>query len=235
MHSYAVDAFEALALPALAGYLQEVAGQHADALGCGLEALRARGLTWVLARQRIEVPRAVRLGDELEIVTWASGVERLFAAREFVVKGRAGAEVARSSTAWLVLDAASRRPVRPEEVLDAALRPRLEAVAPVPARLPPAPPGAAERRFDVRLQEIDRNLHVNNTSYLAWALDSVPRERWETRRPCAVEVHFLAEALLGDAVVSQVAGEGDELAHAIRRAGDGKELARLRTRWTPRG
>ena len=234
VHSYAVDAFETLALPALAGYLQEVAGQHAHALGCGMEALRGRGLTWVLSRQRIEVPRPVRLGDELEVASWASGVERLFAHREFVVTGGGGEEVARASTSWLVLDVAARRPVRPDEVLEPALRARLDPVAPVPARLPPVPPGAPERRFEVRLQEIDRNLHVNHVSYLAWALDSVPPEHWAASRACAVEVHYLAEARLGEAVLSQVAGDGGELVHAIRRAGDGKELARLRTRWAAR-
>src|SRR5919197_2736291 len=112
IHSYAVDAFGTLALPALAGYLQEVAGRHADALGCGVEALRAFGLAWVLSRQRIEASAPVRLGDELEVVTWPSGVERLLVHREFLVT-RGGAEVARASTAWLVLDLDRRRPVRP--------------------------------------------------------------------------------------------------------------------------
>src|SRR5512146_3301561 len=99
VHGYEVDAFHSLALPALAGYLQESAAAHADELGCGLEALRARGITWVLMRQRIEVPSPIMLGDELEIATWPSGIDRLLVSREFSVT-RGGAEVARSSTAW---------------------------------------------------------------------------------------------------------------------------------------
>jgi medium-chain acyl-[acyl-carrier-protein] hydrolase len=233
VHSFDVDAFDTLALPVLAGYLQEVAGRHATELGCGLDALRARGLTWVLMRQRLEVPQGITLGDELEVETWPSGIERLLVSREFVVR-RAGGEVARSSTAWLVVDVATRRPVRPDEVLAAALRPRAEALAPVPRRLPEPAAGALEHAFRVRFKDIDANLHVNNASYLAWALESITPERWRAQRPAAAEVHYLAESRFGERVVSRVSGEGDELQHAVVREGDGTELARLRTRWTPR-
>jgi medium-chain acyl-[acyl-carrier-protein] hydrolase len=234
VHGYEVDAFHTLALPALAGYLQEVAGHHAAELGCGLDVLLARGLTWVLVRQRIEVLRPILLGDELEVATWPSGLYPLVASREFSV-ARDGAEVARASTAWLVLDVATRRPVRPTDVLDPALRPRLTAVAPVPGRLPEVGPEAREVRFDVRYADIDVNRHVTNTSYLGWALESVDEPTWTSTRPCAVEAHYLAEARLGETIRARVApADGAALSHAVVREQDGKELARLRTRWAPR-
>ena len=118
VHTYEVDAFGTLAVPALSGYLSEVAGLHAGELGVGLDALMARGLTWVLVRQRIENPVPVRLGDTIEIETWPSGIDRLAAVREFVVR-RGDEEVARATTQWFVLDVATRKPVRPGEVLDA--------------------------------------------------------------------------------------------------------------------
>jgi medium-chain acyl-[acyl-carrier-protein] hydrolase len=233
VHSYAIDAFGTLALPALAGYLQEVAGQHAVELGVGIDALLARGLTWVLARERIEVLAPARLGDELEIATWPSGIERLLVSREFSV-ARGGDEVARASTAWLVLEVATRRPVRPAEVLDPALRPRLESLAPLAGRLPAPGGDAAERRFDVRYADIDMNRHVNNTSYLAWALESVSPERWASSRATAVEAHFLAEAVFGDGIVARTEEQEGTLLHALHRDRDAKELARLRTRWVAR-
>src|SRR5512133_1057035 len=118
VHTYEVDAFGTIAMPALSRYLQEIAGQHAAALGAGLEVLRARGFTWVLVRQRIENPRPIVLGDTLEIETWPAGVDRLAALREFVVRRADGTEVARASTQWFILDLETRRPVRPAEVLN---------------------------------------------------------------------------------------------------------------------
>ncbi len=235
MRGHDVDAFGALALPALAGYLQEVAARHAVALGCGVDALRARGLTWVLMRLRVAAPEPVAAGDVLAIDTWPSGVDRLLVSREYLVR-RGEAVVARASTAWLVVDLASRRPVRPADALDPALRPAAEILLPIARRLPAAEagPGAIERRFGVRYQDIDANQHVNNATYLAWALEAVEPARWRAQRAAAAEIHFLAEACLGDTVVSRAAGAGEEVRHAILREGDGAELARAVTRWTAR-
>src|SRR5512147_1202378 len=105
VHSYEVDAFGTLAVPALAGYLQEIAGAHATELGVGLEALRARGLTWVLARLRLEIARLPRLGETIEIATWPSGIERVAARREFLVRGADGEVHAKATSVWYVVDA----------------------------------------------------------------------------------------------------------------------------------
>ena len=237
VHTYEVDAFGTLEVPALSGYLQEVAGLHAGELGVGLDVLRAKGLTWVLARQRIELPLAVMLGDTVEIETWPSGVERLAATREFVVRRGDGAEAARATTQWYVLELATRRPVRPAEVLDPrfAREPR-PALAPLaPGKLASPERWDVEKRFHVRYADIDVNLHVTNASYVTWAIEAAPVELWRASRLAAVEVHYLAEALYGKPVLSRLARTGERsYAHAIVREEDGKELARLATAWVAR-
>ena len=236
VHTYEVDAFGTLAAPALSGYLTEVAGRHATELGVGRDALLARGLTWVLLRQRIENPVPIALGDAIEIETWPSGFDRLAAVREFAVRRR-GEEVARATTHWLVLDVATRKPVRPAEVLDG----RLAREAPPPAvplshgKLPELRAWDVQKRFHVRYSDIDRNLHVTNTCYLGWAVEAVPREIWQGSRLASVEVQFIAETRYGAAILSRLAPAGDgAFAHAIVREEDGKELARLATRWVGR-
>lgn len=237
VHSYEADAFGQLEVPALAGFLAEAAGAHAAALGVGMDVLMARGLTWVLVRQRVEILRAPRLHEELEVETWPSGIDRLAALRDFRVRGAGGDELARATSQWYVLDLASRRPRRPLTVLDAA---RFQAEVPhvvalSDGGLEPLPRWEAERRFQVRYADIDRNLHVNNGSYLAWAVEAVPRERWESSRAAAVEVEYRAECTLGSAVLSRLTPAGDgAYAHGIVREEDGKELARVATRWVRR-
>jgi len=237
VHAYEVDAFGTLAVPVLSGYLSEVAGLHAAELGVGLDVLRARGLTWVLVRQRLENPVPVVLGDTIEIETWPSGIDRLVALREFVVR-RGAEEVARATTQWLVLDLATRKPVRPAEVLDPTFprEPSPPAVALSPGKLPELPEWDFQKRFHVRYSDIDANLHVTNTSYVAWAIEAVPRELWQSSRLAAVEVQFIAEAHHGAAILSRLAATGEgAFAHAIVREEDGKELARLVTTWVRRG
>lgn len=237
VHTYEVDAFGTLALPALSGYLGEVAGLHAAELGVGLEALMAKGLTWVLVRQRLLNPVPVALGETIEIETWPSGVDRLAAIRDFVVRRGDGTEVARATTHWFVLDLATRRPVRPGEVLDPRFprRPRPPLAPPSPGKLPALATWDFQKRFHVRYGDIDVNLHVTNTTYVAWAMEAVSRDVWQSSRVAAVEVQYLAEAHHGAAILSRLAATGEgTFAHAIVREEDEKELARLATSWVPR-
>ncbi|MFT3913906.1 MAG: thioesterase [Anaeromyxobacteraceae bacterium] len=235
VHTFEVDAFGALEVPALSGFLGEIAGRHAQELGVGMEAMFSRGITWVLGRQRIEVPAEVRLGDVLEVVTWPAGIEKLVAMRHFrVLRGQE--VVAQATSHWLVLDLATRRPRPPAEVVDPRLpREVLPPVVPPPSKLPALEAWDEDRRFTVRYSDIDMNLHVTNTSYVAWAVEAVPKDVWKARRLASVDVSFLAECHHGAAIRSRVkqTGEGT-FAHAIVREEDGKELARLATGWVPR-
>jgi len=234
-HSYAVDAFGLLTGPALSGWLQEAAGRHAERLGVGVEALFARGLTWVLARQAIQVDTPVLLGERAEVRTWPTGTDRLFALRDFEV--RVGGEVrVRAVSQWMVLDLGSRRPVRPGAVLPAGLLPEQPHVVPVPSGRPAAPePPALERRFSTRYRDIDRNLHVTNASYVEWACEAIPEETWRTARLGALEAHFVAECLHGSRVRSLARPDGDgAFVHLVVREEDGRDLARLRTTWVAR-
>ncbi|HEY6100210.1 MAG TPA: acyl-ACP thioesterase domain-containing protein [Anaeromyxobacter sp.] len=237
VHKYEVDAFGTLAAPALSAYLSEIAGLHAQELGVGLETLMARGITWVLARLRIENPIPVAVGERLEIETWPSGIDRLFALRDFVVRRGDGIEVARATTQWLLMDLATRKPVRPGELLDPRLprEPQPPVVALSRAKLPELSTWQVEKRFHVRYADIDQNLHVTNTSYLAWAIEAMPRELWQRSRLAAAEVQYLAETQYGAAILSRIASAGEgAFAHAIVREEDGKELARLATAWVGR-
>jgi acyl-ACP thioesterase len=236
VHSYEVDAFGTLEVPAISGYLQEIAGWHAAELGVGLDGLRARGLTWILARQRLELPAPVALGDTLAVETWPSGIERLAATREFLARRGDGREAVRATTAWYVIELATRKLVRPDEVLDPRFpRTRAPSVAPLGRKLPALAHWELQKRFHVRFADIDQNLHVTNASYVGWAMEAMPVELWRASRLATVEVHYLAEVLHGAAILSRVSRTGpDAYAHAIVAEEDGKELARLATTWTAR-
>lgn len=235
VHTFEIDAYGALDVPALSGFLGEIAGRHARELGVGMEAMFAKGTTWVLGRQRIEVPGEVRLGDVLHVETWPAGVERMAALRDFVVR-RDGEDVARATSHWLVLDVASRRPLPPAEVMDPRMpREPLPPIVRPPARLHPLAAWDEDRRFTVRYSDIDVNMHVTNTSYLAWAVEAVPTDLWRSMRLAAVDVAFLAECHHGSAIRSRAKRTGPAaFSHAIVREEDGKELARLATEWVPR-
>jgi medium-chain acyl-[acyl-carrier-protein] hydrolase len=237
VHTYEVDAFNTLAVPALSGFLVEAAGLHAAELGVGLETLMAKGLTWVLVRQRIEADAPIALGDVLDVETWPAGIDRLAAHRDFRVR-RGGDVVARGTTHWFVLDLQTRKPVRPDAVLDPRFpRERTPPVLEVPGgRLAALPTWDFQKRFHIRYADIDVNGHVNNGSYVAWALEAIPRDVWQGSRLASLDVTYLAECHYGSAILSRHARPAPgAFDHAIVREEDEKELARVATTWVPRG
>ena len=235
IHSFDADAFGHLAPTALAGYLQEAAGRSAEGLGFGLAALTRRGATWVLARQRVELDQPVRMGEVLEVETWPAGLDRLAALRDFRL-WRDGIEIGRAATTWFAIDLASRKPLRPAELLPESLHPQPPHVLPMAAApLPTLDVPELERRFQVRFADIDVNEHVTNSSYLAWALEAIDETTWRQRRVSAFDVQFLAECRRDAYVRSRSAAlpDGARL-HELVREADSRPLARVRTSWAPR-
>jgi len=236
VRSYEVDAFNELAVPALWGYLQESAGISADRLGFGVQRCLDAGFTWVLARQRLEIARAARFGETVEIETWPNSTERLAAHREFVVRCR-GEEIARATSTWFLLELKTRRPVDPAAVLDSAFpRERGPSVLALPGgKIPALEAVELERPFAIRFADIDLNWHVNNVSYVQWLLEGVPKETWHERRPSAVDAQYVAECEWGGRILTRArATGGDRYLHSVAREADGKEIARGETEWVVR-
>ena len=235
VQSFDADAFGLLSPVALAGYLQEAAGRSAEALGFGMSHLKTRGLAWVLSRQRLVLDVPIRLGDSLTVETWPSGLDRLWALRDFRLQ-RDGIEVGRALSSWLVMNLESRRPSRPDRVLPPERHGQTAHVLPLEA-----PPVAAlaspelERRFQVRYADIDPLQHVTNASYIGWALEALAEPHWQSQRLASLDVQFLAETTHGHFIRSRSSPDGDGARlHAVVREEDGKELARARTTWVAR-
>ncbi|MGD8368101.1 MAG: thioesterase [Desulfobacterales bacterium] len=236
VRAYETDQEGRLSVLSLCHFLQEAAANHARELGVGLDVLNGRNLTWMLSRLRLAVKRLPAAGAHLTVHTWPSGRDRLFALRDFVVQTDDGDRFAAADSAWLVIDQKRRRPVRIEPFLEplssAAGEPVLE--KPIP-RLPTPGAGHEARRFCVRYRDLDGNRHVNNVTYVEWVLEGFDPGFVGNRTLERLEVEYLAEALAGETVrctnapLEETPGH---YVHGIFREGDGRELARARTKWS---
>jgi acyl-ACP thioesterase len=221
---------------ALLNHLQSTAGEHATGLGVSVHELRKSGHTWVLSRVHLAMERYPRGGETFHITTWPSARDSLFTVRDFELTDSQGQVIGTATTSWAVLNLATRRPVKLDEVL-----PRF----PVTARralddpfstLPVFETATKELRLPVLRGDLDINRHVNNTVYVGWALETVPDEIDSRCRLASIEVGYRAEALYGESIIARI-GQSEQAGcclHRIDSAGDGRELARLRTVWVER-
>lgn len=170
-------------LKTLFDYAQESAGAHADALGVGAKALREKRQAWFLSRMRVSFAEYPLIGERVEVLTYPSGFERLFARREFQFSTKRLGVFAKATSNWLLMDTAAMR-ILPAPSLLMDIMPDnsdLPVAFPALGKLSIAPEDAAYRVHQVTGTQIDVNGHLNNTEYASILQDTLgigvyPRE-----------------------------------------------------------
>jgi len=224
--------------PALCVYLQEAAGHHADALGVSMRRLQEERQAWVLSRLHLDLDRPPRRDETVTIETWPSGLEGLYATREFVLSTN-GAEIGRATSRWFVIDTERRRPVRPPRSLYDLETP--DRPLPLPHDFDDlSEPDRVdhEASWRARYHDLDLNRHVNSVRYLDWALGTLPDDLLDAHQCTGVALQFRSEATLGTPVRATAQmdadNDGQRARHALHHAGTNDLLAVARTDWTPR-
>jgi acyl-ACP thioesterase len=231
LHTHYVDGQKRLSLPGLFILLQEIAWAHATQRGFGYDHLKARGQFWVLAKVKALLYARPQWNDTLHIDTWNKTPETLTAYRDFEGYDAARRPLFAATSSWHILSEGAHRPQRVDVLRDAFLIPDNKHAVPgklakIPApELTPAPQDVKT----VLWSDIDVHMHVNNSRYVQWVIDSLPLEFVLSRQIVEIEVNFLQQALLGDRyyiVTQQTAATG--LLSSVVRADDQKELARVK-------
>lgn len=227
--SYDVDPHQTARLPALCRFMQEAAYHHAEHLGLGHSFLAAKGMAWVLARQRIQIDHLPKWGDRVHIRTWPSGRDRLFFYRDFGVTDGAGNRILIASNAWALIDLEKRERVHPDTYLKLDI-PEGEKVFDSKLGRVQGSEGADRLSIPVTYGDLDLNGHVNNVRYIEWILNHLPLDFHSTHTLVELEINFLGEARYGQTVfVCSTECEPLNFAHTVKVRDT--ELVRARTVW----
>ena len=237
IRTYEVDCHNRLSIPSMFNFMQDAASKHAEALGVSVQRLLSENYTWLLSRLKINISSHPGINDRLQVATWPSGTQRLFALRDFELRNRNDQIIAAAVSAWLVVDVQRRRPVRILPFVN-RLKP-LEGHHILPDtldKLPGLENRTYEKKFVARFGDLDVNQHVNNVSFVAWVVEGVPSSLLRTSALVQLEINFLAEAFYEDCILAAChPGDPDNgvYHHSLFRRQDGRELARARSVWRP--
>ncbi len=214
-----------LSVRALCELLQEAAGNHAQALGVGVDQLIPQGWTWVLREWQFEMAAWPRWRQEVTIETWLLDGD--------------GQPIGRATSRWMVVDFRRRRPIRMPDAVRAIRRPERAVLAAdtLPRAAPDGPPGLAVD-YRVRFADLDINEHVNNVSYVEWVLETVPREVLRGATLAAMTTAFRAECRSEATVTVERWADPERSApgrpaflHRVLEKEGARELAAARTLW----
>ncbi|CAB1056445.1 hypothetical protein D1BOALGB6SA_1181 [Olavius sp. associated proteobacterium Delta 1] len=235
IRSYEVDCRNRLSILSMFSFMQEAASKHAAALGVSIHQLLAENYTWLLSRLKIKIAGHPGWNDQIQVNTWPSGTQQLFALRDFKMYDADNQIIAAAISAWLVIDLQKRRPVRIAPFV-ARLKPiegshilkdRLD-------KLPALSNPVHEKCFAVRFSDLDINQHVNNVKFVEWVVEGIPAATLNASVPSELEINFLAEAFYEDQILATCSPQDPDSTifhHSLTRQQDGRELARAQTKW----
>lgn len=242
--SYELNPRGAARLTTIANYLQEVAYHHANELGFGYEQMKERRTLWMLSRMKIHMVSYPAWNDKVVVETWPSGIEKLFALRDFRVCNTGGETLGKATTYWLIVHLDTHRPIRPGAELERfsdieygqpVFESKLEKIE--------LPEGMLNLdQHTVSFSDLDIVGHMNNVKYIEWCIDASMSQTLIGRNIRDLEINFLHEATMGNHVRlsgkegqnrrNNVDNEADFI-HTLlaKRSEDGKELIRAKIVW----
>ncbi len=163
-------------LSALQRYMQQLAREDCDQMGCTYAAMRRENMVFVLTKLGIDIRTPIRSGDVLVCKTFNNRVEGITYFREFDFKLN-GETAIRATTQWVVVRFDTRSIVRPRDVHFGIpeYNFKIKEVE-VPRRFDVFEDLISAGSRKVNLSDLDENHHLNNCVYSDIAMDFLPLE-----------------------------------------------------------
>ena len=194
----------------LIGDLQEAAEQSSNTVGYGTDFLKENNICWIILRMHIEIDRLLEWHETFKIRTWATGLEKIYYGREFEVYDSKGERIGKATSVCILADWNTHRPViankRPE--LPPPLVQSKDLVFGKPCPKVDFPDksevaGSSDKPVIIKYAdytELDRNRHVNNSRYSAWAYDALFKSGYDVSAIKEISINYNSEVKAGEKV-----------------------------------
>lgn len=201
VHSYEVDYYSNLFPEVILSYMQDTSMEQSEHIGAGLEYLRDRGLFWILTRYHVEIHKYPKYNDNIEVSTKAVGFNKTFAYRDFWITDKNGEKLVSANSQWLLIDGDTHKILRiPEEFYKSyGVDTSIKVSIPFNKLMQPKN-SILSKTFKASRSDIDFNAHVNNARYIAWALDTMPKEVYIKNTLVGFDIVFKKEVLFDEEV-----------------------------------
>lgn len=212
----------------LCDLFNDTAEVQTEQYGVDVATLNAQGMTWMLHRLHIRLHKMPLQNEEVYIETWPSGIDRLFALRDYRMVRQDGEELVRATSEWMYIDLKRRRPMRlTEKVITMSTEhaiPRVELESILDEKAFEMQPMGG-RHFVATFDNIDFNGHVTQASYMRWITNSLPFEFLKEHVLTDVEVIYAHEIMPDSSIYSaySLSEDGDfvTILHQVKNeAGD---------------
>lgn len=220
-----IDFNNNLKIKSLLGFLEDIGGIHSNLVGYGLLDIPIKKRSWILINWKVKILKRPRYAENLKIKTWAYGMEKLYALRDFEVFNEAGELVIIATSKWVCLDTEKQSIIKVEDKLrDAYTIENKRVFEDDIEKLKEPENYIKETDVQITRDMIDVNRHVHNINYMDFATHILPYEVMQ--QATNIEVMYKKEIKETDKIKCKYAiennshyvvikSEDDKVLHAI--------------------
>ncbi len=206
----------------------DIAGQHAELLGIGAQALLPRNLFWLTVRTRVIYEKRPYLGQKVIVSTWPQAPGGLRCNRSYLISDEKGNVLVRGKTEWAVMDLRRQALINVSEVYPEDLQyDRPESIAEDFERISPEV-WEDYGEYVVRSTDIDVGGHMNNVAYVRALLGSLSSEEIRKLNFRSLEVVYREPCYEKDRLQWQRSAHDEVTDFRLLRDGRAALLARMR-------
>ncbi len=208
----------------LLNFLQDIATVAAEKSGFGHTFTQKHNLAWFLLKYRIEFDKYPQNIDVLTVKTESRGVNKLFAIRDFEIYDN-NQLLARATSQWGLVDIQNKTMVPPlahipnidkvEKRDDDLSMKKISQIAETTNN---------KELFKIRYSDIDTNQHVNNSTYMYWAIEALPYECLSQMNIKNIDIQYKKEIQYGHSILSKFEVHEDKSLHSIVNSESQEEL-----------
>ncbi len=205
----------------LIGDLQEAAERSSNSVGYGTDFLKENSICWIILKMRLHFTELPCWHETFRIRTWSNSLEKFYYGRDFEIFSSDNRLIGQATSTWILADWNTHKPViankRPELPPPTIQDPRfvfgeLCPKIPFPSRNDIA--GETEKPVIIKYadyNELDRNRHVNNSRYTAWAYDALFKYGYDVSLIEDLSINYNCEVKAGEKVELFIAADGDKV------------------------
>ena len=206
----------------------DIAGQHAERLGIGAQALLPRNLFWLTVRTKVIFEKRPYMGQRVTVSTWPQAPGGLRCNRSYLITDERGKVLVRGKTEWAMMDTGNKTLINVADVYPEGLKyEQPESVAEEFERIEAAS-WEDYGEYVVRSTDIDVGGHMNNVAYVRCLLGSLSSEEIRKLNIHSLEVVFREPCFEQDRIVLQRSSHDQLTDFRLVKGGRTVLLARIR-------
>ncbi len=216
---YDMDRDHYMKINRLFDIMTAVATEHSTLHNIDAKQLMEQGMSWVVHDINVDFSDDGNLYEKnITVKSFVNNVKGVYMLRYFTFYNE-GKLIGKAVAKWLVLDVGKRRITKiPNDIIAAFMsddqptenqQTIMDTVKPIKQHSNKMMEDKASvvQQMDIRYSDIDENMHVNNSVYPLWAMESISRETLQSHKIYSMQITYKKEQVESDNAVKIVCQE----------------------------